>query len=92
MANGERADKGQAASPSELEREIEATRERLAGTIDELIYRASPKTIVGREVADLKAFFVDRTTGQPRTENILKVVGGVVGTIALFMLVRKVAR
>jgi hypothetical protein len=85
-------DKGQPAGPSELEREIEETRERLAGTIDELLYRASPKTIVGREVADLKAFFVDRATGEPRTENILKVVGGVVGTIAVFLLVRRVAR
>jgi hypothetical protein len=78
--------------PSALEREIEETRERLAGTIDQLIYRANPKTIVGREVADLKAFFVDRTTGEPRTENILKVVGGVVGTVAIFVLIRKVSR
>jgi hypothetical protein len=85
-------DKGQAVGPSELEREIEETRDRLAGTIDELLYRAHPKTIVGREVSDLKAFFVDRSTGEPRTENILKVVGGIVGTIALFVLVRKVAR
>ena len=75
---------------SSLEREIEETRERLAGTIDELIYRAHPKTIVSREVADLKSFFVDPATGEPRTENILKVVGGVVGTVALFVLIRKV--
>ena len=77
---------------SDLEREIEETRERLAGTIDELIHRAHPKTIVSREVADLKAFFVDPATGEPRTENILKVVGGVVGTIAVFVLIRKVTR
>ena len=78
--------------PSALEREIEETRERLAGTIDELLYRSSPKTIVGREVAQLKAFFVDTTTGEPRTENILKVAGGVVGTVVLFVLIRKVTR
>lgn len=76
--------------PSELEREIEETRERLAGTIDQLVHRAHPKTIVSREVADLKSFFVDPHTGEPRTENILKVVGGVVGTIALFVVIRKV--
>ena len=92
MAKGPRSTKGQADGPSELEREIEETRERLAGTIDELLYRTHPKTIVTREVADLKAFFVDPATGEPRTENILKVVGGVVGTVALFMLIRKVAR
>jgi hypothetical protein len=78
--------------PSGLEREIEETRERLAGTIDELIYRANPRTIVGREVAQVKAFFVDQTTGEPRTENILKVAAGVVGTIVVFALIRKVSR
>ena len=78
--------------PSALEREIEETRERLAGTIDELLHRSHPKTIVSREVADVKAFFVDPATGQPRTENILKVVGGVVGAVALLALIRKISR
>jgi hypothetical protein len=79
-------------SPSGIEREIEETRERLAGTIDELIYRTNPRTIVGRQVAQVKGFFVDAATGEPRTENILKVAAGVVGTIALFALIRKVSR
>jgi hypothetical protein len=77
-------------APSALAREIEETRERLAGTIDELIYRAHPKTIVGREVADLKAFFVDPASGEPRTENILKVVGGVAGFVVVLVVIRKV--
>jgi hypothetical protein len=76
---------------SSLEREIEETRERLAVTIDQLLYRSHPKTIVSREVSAIKAYFVDTTTGQPRTDNILKVAGGVVGTIALFALIRRVA-
>ena len=78
--------------PAALEREMEETRDRLATTIDELLHRAHPKTIVTREVSDLKAFFVDPTTGEPRTENILKVVGGVVGTVVLLVLIRKVTR
>ncbi len=78
--------------PSALAAEIEETRERLAGTIDELMHRASPKTIVSREIADVKGFFVDRVTGEPRTENILKVVGGVVGTIAVFAVLRRITR
>jgi hypothetical protein len=78
--------------PTELAREIEETRERLAGTIDELIYRSSPRTIVSRQVAQVKGFFVDPLTGEPRTENILKAVGGVVGTVVLFTLIRKVTR
>jgi hypothetical protein len=78
--------------PTALEREIEETRERLAGTIDQLLYRSHPRTIASREVAEVKGFFVDRATGEPRTENILKVVGAVVGTVALFVLIRKVTR
>jgi hypothetical protein len=77
---------------SSLEREIEETRERLAITIDQLLYRSHPKTIVSREVSSIKGHYVDPLTGQPRTDNILKTVGAVVGFIALFAVVRKIAR
>ena len=76
---------------SALEAELDATRERLAGTIDQLVYRTSPKTIVRREITSIKGYFVDLETGQPRTTNILKVAGGVVGVVVLFAVVRKVA-
>ncbi len=76
---------------SSLEGEIEETRERLAGTIDQLLYRVHPKTIVSREVASLKAHYVDPATGEPRTDNILKTVGAVVGAVALFVVIRRVA-
>lgn len=76
---------------SSLEREIEETRERLATTIDQLLYRVHPRTIVSREVTTIKGHFVDPRSGAPRTDNILKVVGGVVGVVALFVVVRKVA-
>ena len=77
-------------SLSSLEREIEQAREQLATTIDQLLYRAHPKTIVSREVSSIKAHFVDPQTGAPRTDNILKVVGGVVGVVAVFVIIRKV--
>ena len=76
---------------SALEAEMEATRERLAGTIDQLVYRTSPKTIVRREITTIKGYFVDLQTGQPRTTNILKVAGGFLGMVVLFTVVRKVA-
>ena len=76
---------------SALEAELDATRERLAGTIDQLVYRTSPKTIVRREITSIKSYFVDLETGQPRTTNLLKVAGGVVGIVVLFAVVRKVA-
>jgi hypothetical protein len=77
---------------SALEREIEDTRERLASTIDQLAHRANPKTIVGREVTSVKSHFVDLQTGAPRTDNILKAAGAVVGVVVLLAVIRRVAR
>jgi hypothetical protein len=76
---------------SSLEGEIEQTRQHLAATIDQLVYRVSPKTIARREVAQVRGFFVE-PDGQPRTQNIVKFAGGVLGAVALFVLVRKVVR
>jgi len=76
---------------SSLEREIEETRERLAGTIDQLVHRANPKTILGREISSIRAHFVD-IDGSPRTDNILRVAGGVVGVIALVAALRWATR
>ena len=67
------------------------TRERLASTIDQLVYRTSPKTIAKREVNQVKGFFVD-AQGAPRTDNILKVVGGVVGVLVVFGIIRKIVK
>ena len=78
-------------SPDTLESEIEATRARLAATIDQLAYRASPKTIVRREVNGIKAHFVD-AQGNPRTDNILKVAGGVLGFVTFVVVMRKVTK
>lgn len=76
---------------SSLENEIEQTRERLGATIDQLVHRASPKTIASREVASIKAYFVD-ASGAPRQDNIIKVAGGVAGAVALFVIVRRIVR
>ena len=78
-------------APETIERQMEATRQRLAGTIDQLVYRASPKTIVRREVAGFKAHFVD-AAGNPRTDNILKAAGAVVGVVVVVVVLRKVTR
>jgi flagellar motor component MotA len=77
---------------SALEREIEETRERLAGTIDQLLYRSSPKTIARREVASLRAVYVDPATGQPNTGNILRTAGVIAGVIGLMVALRKLTR
>jgi hypothetical protein len=78
-----------AESTDAIEREMEETRDRLASTIDQLVHRTSPKTVVRREVASVKAVFVD-DQGNPRTDNILKVVGGVAAFAGLLVLIRRV--
>ena len=72
-----------------IEREMEQTRQRLAQNIDQLLYRASPKTIARRQMAAVKAYFVD-PSGAPRNENIAKVAGGVTGVVVLFVVIRKI--
>jgi hypothetical protein len=74
-----------------IENDIEVTRERLASTIDQLVYRASPKTIARREANQVKGYFV-APDGTPRTDNIVKVVGGVVAVVVVFGLIRKIVR
>jgi hypothetical protein len=76
---------------SSIESDIEMTRERLASTIDQLVYRTSPKTIAKREVNQVKGYFVD-ASGAPRTDNIVKVVGGVIGVVVVFGLIRKMVK
>jgi hypothetical protein len=76
-------------SNASLEREMEQTRERLAATIDQLVNRTSPTNVLHRRVDAVKAVFVD-ADGDPRTDNILKVVGGVFGFVGLLVLIRRV--
>ena len=85
------ADSKDLESTDSIEREMDQTRERLASTIDQLIYRTSPKTIIRREVATVKGYFVD-PEGNPRTENILKVAGGVVGFVTVVVVIRRITR
>jgi hypothetical protein len=74
-----------------IEREMEQTRERLAQNIDQLLYRSSPKTIARRQVAAIRGYFVD-PQGAPRTDHIVKVVGGVAGVVTLLVVIRKIVR
>ncbi|MDQ3485939.1 MAG: DUF3618 domain-containing protein [Actinomycetota bacterium] len=75
---------------AEIAAEIAETRNRLAGTIDQLAYRIKPQTIVQRQIAATKAAFVN-ADGSLRTDRVLKVGGVVVGVVALIVAIRKVA-
>ena len=74
-----------------IERDIEATRVRLASNIDALLYRSSPKTIFKREVDQVRGYFVDEH-GAPRQDNLIKVGAGVLGVVIVFVVLRKVVR
>ncbi len=51
----------QTQTPAQIEAEIEATRTRLAGTVDELAIRVQPKEIARRSVVDAKAKLQEAT-------------------------------
>jgi hypothetical protein len=76
---------------SSIESEMEQARVRLAATIDQLVHRASPKTIARREAASIRAYFID-VNGAPRRANIAKVAGGLFGFVTVVVVVRKVVR
>ena len=75
--------------PDRIEQDIDETRARLAATIDQLVDRTSPKNVARREMVAVRRTFVD-DQGNPRTENILKVVAGIAGFVAVLVVIRKV--
>ena len=63
-------------TPAQIEAEIEATRVRLAGTVDELATRVQPKEIARRSAEDVKAKAYAAThtdDGRLRTERVAAV-------------------
>lgn len=91
------ADKAKAAKPKpptvkQVEADLEASRKRLAGTIDELAFRAQPKELVKRQVESTKLRVNDAThtpDGQLDNGKVGIILGGVgVLLLALGMLRR----
>jgi hypothetical protein len=78
-----------ARTPDEISAEIADTRTRLAGTIDQLVYRTHPKTIATRQAHSVKSAFVN-PDGSPRPDRIAIAAGVVVGFIGLVVAIRKI--
>ena len=76
-----------ARSAEEIERDIEATRARLATSIDELADRVSPKNVAKRGADKARLTVVDET-GAPRTSR-LAAVGAAVAAVAGIVLWRR---
>ena len=78
------ADSGK--SVDQIEADIAAARERLAGTVDELHTRTAPQEIARRQVESLRTRFTEATrteSGDLRTERIAALAAAAVALIGL---------
>ncbi|KQU66548.1 DUF3618 domain-containing protein [Phycicoccus sp. Root101] len=73
-------------SVEQIEAEIAAARDRLAGTVDELHTRTAPQEIARRQVASAREKFTEATrtsTGELRTERVAALAAAAVALIGL---------
>ena len=75
-------------TPAEIEAEIEATRARLASTVDELVDKAHPRNVAKRQVEQARSQVYD-AQGNLRTEKIATIAGAVAGVIVVLLVVRR---
>jgi hypothetical protein len=79
-------------SVQEIEAEIAAARDRLAGTVDELHTRTAPKEIARRQAESAKVKFTEATrteSGDLRTERIAALVAAAVALIGIGAIRRR---
>jgi hypothetical protein len=79
-----------ARTPDQIAADLAVTRNRLAGTIDQLVYRTKPKTILARQVESVKASFYD-DQGSLDQKKIAKLVGIGLGVVVAIVAIRKIA-
>lgn len=79
-------------SAKDIEADLAATRERLAGTIDELAFRAQPKELAKRQVEDVKlkvGGFTHTPDGELNNQKLAIALGGVAAVLLTLGLVRR---
>lgn len=87
------ADKPAPKSAKDIEAELAASRQRLAGTIDELAFRAQPKEVAKRQVESVKLKAGELTQGSDGKvdeDKIGKIVAGAGGVFLVLGLLRRV--
>lgn len=89
-------------SQAQIEADLAATRERLAGSIEELIDQVHPKRVKQRQVAAAKAFLsaeianakaqVFYPNGELRSTRLAAVGGAMAGSVTFLLVVRRMIR
>lgn len=89
-------------SQTQIEADLAATRERLAGSIEELIDQVHPKRVKQRQVAAAKSFIsaevanakaqVFYPNGEMRSTRLAAVGGAVAGFVTFILVVRRIIR
>ena len=72
----------------EIEADLEATRERLAGRLDDLQEYVSPRNVAQRQLDKVKGVFVDEYGGI-KPDRVLVAVGAVVVVVGLGVVLRR---
>lgn len=75
----------------ELVQEIDEIRDRLAGTVDELVSAVHPKNILRRGLTSVRSKFVDEN-GAVRTEVVVPLAAGFAALVAGAIVVRRITR
>ena len=75
-------------TPAQIEADIEATRLRLAGTVDAIADRVSPRNVANRTVERLKAQVVDES-GSLRMDRVAIAAGVGVAVVGLLLWRRR---
>ncbi len=89
-------------SKQDIEAEIAAARERLAGNVAGLINQVHPKAVMQRSIDDARGFAAAEFAsakaqvidehGQLRTERVLLVGGAIAGIVTFVLLVRGILK
>jgi hypothetical protein len=75
-------------TPAQIEADIEATRLRLAGSVDAIADHVSPRNVADRAVARLKAQVVDEQ-GNLRMDRVAVIAGVGVAVVGLMLWRRR---
>lgn len=90
--DGEKDEPKDTRSPTQIEADLDRTREHLSSTLDELSERLSPRDLARRGGLQVKGQFVDLPSGRLRSGRVAAAGGGVAGAVGALVLLRRFGR